>query len=551
MPMKLRWGAFALAAVAASAYWASERRKRGVIRAAVAATRSASERAFHELADEIPLLIWMHGADGRIAYANNRWFEFVGTPRTSNRPPASIYERIVHSGDLERVREAFRGAISRRTTCEVEARIKPANSGDAAYRWVLARAVPSVGAFGRTRWIGVATDIHERKLAAEERDAQLRSLAEAVPMIVWRARPDGSADYFNSRWTELTGMTLAESANAGWLEALHPDDAVPTAAAWKRAVRSRSPYEMESRFRDARQSGYRWFLARCVPQFDASGQVVCWLGSCMDIDDRKRSEANLRLLTETGARLIASLGVGESLEAVIGVLIAHDADWAAISHVDSRATPRFVAFRHRDGAADGRAAAVIGTAYGGPRGRGIAAAVASGVPHLWSRVPGDWLDGVPEPARAALDSLGTTSALSVPTRVGHRVAALLTVGRSGGDRPFEDRDLPTYLEIARRLGVATKNAESYENERRVADSFQRAAPSARGLRRGLRGRPERSTDRRRLVRRFRAGRRAARGLDRGCVGQWAGGGRDDGFGAPIDPRRCAHRSRSGRDPRRR
>jgi PAS domain S-box-containing protein len=473
--MKLRWGAFALASVVAGAYWAGARRKRDVVRAAVAATRHASESAFNELVDEIPLLIWMHGPDGRIAYANNRWFEFVGVPKTSNRPPVSICERIVHPADLDRVREIFRNAIARRTTCELEVRIKPADADETAYRWVLARAVPSVGAFGRTRWIGIATDIHERKLAAEERDAQLRSLAEAVPMIVWRARPDGSADYFNSRWTELTGLTPAESADAGWLEALHPDDATATATAWKRAVRSRRPYEMESRFRDARHGGYRWFLARCVPQFDATGQVTCWLGSCMDIDDRKRSEANLRLLTETGARLIASLGVQESLDAVIGVLIAHDADWAAISHVDARATPRFVAIRHREPAADRRAAAVLGVSYGGPRGQGIAAAVASGVPHLWSRLPGDWLDGVPEPARIALESLGTTSALSVPTRVGHRVAALLTVGRGSGHRPFEDRDLPTYLEIARRLGVATKNAESYENERRVADSFQRAA----------------------------------------------------------------------------
>jgi PAS domain S-box-containing protein len=473
--MYLRWGALALAAVALGAYGVDARRKRDLARARDTASRRASERAFQELADEIPLLIWVHDAAGKIEYANRRSYAFAGIAPADDGPTLTAYERIVHADDLARVRETYRRALMARATCEFECRIKPAGAAGASYRWVLARAVPSIGASGNTRWIGVATDIHDRKVAAEERDAQLRSLAEAVPMIVWRAQPDGAADYFNSRWTEFTGLPPAASLNYGWLEAVHADDAAATTAAWKRAIRTRRPYEMENRFRDARHGGYRWFLARSFPQFDAHGNVACWLGSCMDIDDRKRSEANLRLMTEIGTQLIASLGVKESLNSVLGVLTAHDADWAAISSVDERGTPRFVAIRHRDPATDAVAATALGVAYGGGRGQGIAASVEGGIPQVWTRVPADWLAGVPEPARAALESFRTASALSVPIRSGHRVGSLLTAGRTRGDRPFEDRDLPTYLDIARRLGVATKNAETYENERRVADSFQRAA----------------------------------------------------------------------------
>jgi PAS domain S-box-containing protein len=320
-----------------------------------------------------------------------------------------------------------------------------------------------------------ATNQPESARLAPEPDVHLRSFAEAVPLIVWRARPDGSVDYFNSRWSEWTGFANEESFGWGWMAALHPDDLAETTTTWRRAVRSRQPYEIAYRLRDARRGGYRWYLARATPQFDSDSGIVGWLGTCTDIDERKRSEANLRLLIDTGTQLIAALGVKESLDAVSAVLIEHDADWAAISTVDQRGTPRFVSLRHRDRIHDAAARELRGTPYGGRRGEGIAAALESGVPHVWTRVPSDWLSCLPEPAHAVFDAFATRSALSVPIRVGHRVAALLTVGRAQADRPFEDRDLPTYLELARRLGIATKNAESYENERRVADSFQRAA----------------------------------------------------------------------------
>ncbi len=441
-----------------------------------AGPKAASERRFRQLADQIPLLIWTHRAsDGRIEYANRRWCEFTGVDAAIASLPADVYERIVHPADLEHVRASFRRCFALRTPWEVECRIKPVSGGAADYRWVFSRVVPGTGAVGEMPWIGFATDIHERKLAADERDVQLRSLAQALPLVVWRAKSDGAVDYFNSRLTELTGMSVDDGLGWGWTAALHPEDVPPTLAGWRRALRTRTPFEIEFRFRDVQRGGYRWHLARAIPQSDSFGSVVSWLGSCTDIDDRKRSEANLRLLIEAGTRLIAALGVKESLDAAIGVLIDGEADWAAISSVDAGGTLHFTALRHRESRADETARELIGVAYGGRRAVGIAAAAASGVPQVWPNVNADWLASVPEPARSTLASFGSRSALSVPIRVGHRVAAVLTVGRAQPDRPFEERDVPTYLELARRLAVATKNAESYENERRVADSFQRAA----------------------------------------------------------------------------
>jgi PAS domain S-box-containing protein len=138
-------------------------------------------------------------------------------------------------------------------------------------------------------------------------DIQFQALTEAIPHIVWTARPDGWLDYYNQRWSDYTGMTIEETQGWGWGPVLHPDDLQPCIHRWAEAVRTGEPYEIEYRFRRASDGTYRWHLGRALPLCDADGQIVKWFGTGTDIDDEKRrvdeaqrtSEDRYRRIVET------------------------------------------------------------------------------------------------------------------------------------------------------------------------------------------------------------------------------------------------------------
>ncbi len=152
----------------------------------------------------------------------------------------------------------------------------------------LVRAVGRVTAQVRTR----------RKLAeSEERLAGVTLLAEAIPQVVWTARPDGHLDYVNRRWLDYSGMSLAESEGWGWCRALHPDDLDRTSDRWTESLRTGAIFSIEHRFRGA-DGVYRWFLVRAELVRDQTGRIVKWFGTCTDIDDQKRNEQELKRATE-------------------------------------------------------------------------------------------------------------------------------------------------------------------------------------------------------------------------------------------------------------
>ena len=137
-----------------------------------------------------------------------------------------------------------------------------------------------------------AARFHQQAVEAPSRsEGQFFSLAEALPAMVWAARPDGWTEYVNRRWTDYTGLTLEQCRGSGWTDALHPADRQRCLELWGHASQAGEAFEMEYRFRD-RNGGHRWFLGRASPVRDAAGQVTRWLGSALDIDDRKRARSS-------------------------------------------------------------------------------------------------------------------------------------------------------------------------------------------------------------------------------------------------------------------
>jgi PAS domain S-box-containing protein len=151
----------------------------------------------------------------------------------------------------------------------------------------------------------------ELQLASERR---YRTLAEAVPHIVWTTRPDGSIDYFNQRWFEYTGVS-AEQAAGSWEGSVHPGDVSACTAAWREALRTSQMFQAECRLRRSSDGTHRWHLGRGIPERGPSGQIVSWLGTFTDIDDQKQAQAVLAEFKAT-------------LDAVIdAVMIFDPEDW--------------------------------------------------------------------------------------------------------------------------------------------------------------------------------------------------------------------------------
>ncbi len=153
-------------------------------------------------------------------------------------------------------------------------------------------------------------EIAERKrteIALKESEKRFRQLADAMPQMVWTARPDGYPDYFNRRWDEFTGFSQGEYAGLNWEKILHPEDVNRYSDTWYGAVETGSAYEIEYRFRDYRTADYRWFLGRAEPVHDEAGRIVKWFGTCTDINEQKLAviERDKLLQKEHEARQIA------------------------------------------------------------------------------------------------------------------------------------------------------------------------------------------------------------------------------------------------------
>src|SRR6266850_1820772 len=143
---------------------------------------------------------------------------------------------------------------------------------------------------------------------------QLRELIDAIPTISWCGLPDGSIQFVNRRWAVYTGLTL-DVSKGQWQSAMHPDDLSALMDRWKVIRGTGECLGVEARIR--RHDGeYRWFLFHTQSVRDAAGQIVRWYGSATDIEERKRSEAQLKLIIDAIPQMIVVLNpAGRALDA--------------------------------------------------------------------------------------------------------------------------------------------------------------------------------------------------------------------------------------------
>lgn len=141
-------------------------------------------------------------------------------------------------------------------------------------------------------------DITERKVSEQSlrvSEQRLRQLADAMPQIVWGARPDGVLDYYNGRWFLYIDVPLDDIEAAQWDRFIHPDDLQRAYKRWTESISTGEPYEIEFRIRRA-DGEYRWFLARALPVLDENDEITRWFGTCTDIHVEKQVANELRVV---------------------------------------------------------------------------------------------------------------------------------------------------------------------------------------------------------------------------------------------------------------
>lgn len=149
---------------------------------------------------------------------------------------------------------------------------------------------------------------------------QLRKIIDTIPTLAWSARADGSAEFFNRRWLDFTGLTAQEALDWGWKDAIHPDDLSRILEIFHEALILGRLFEVEGRLRH-HDGGFRWFLFRASPLCDESGLVVKWYGTNTDIEDQKFAEEALRKSEERWRAVFENSAIGVALTDLSGRLL--------------------------------------------------------------------------------------------------------------------------------------------------------------------------------------------------------------------------------------
>ncbi|MCZ7932959.1 Sensor histidine kinase TmoS [compost metagenome] len=248
--------------------------------------------------DLIPAMAWSATSDGMLDFASQHFLEYVGLPLAEIA--GENFYRLFHPADTTRLAFEWRSIMAAKTGREVEGRLRRA---DGEYRWCSLRQKPRLDSEGNVaKWYGVVLDIEDRKraedalretksaLAASEEN--LRLIINSLPVLVWSARPDGSADFVNQSWLDYAGRPADQILEWGFLDLYHPDDIPEMVEIWKRDLECSDHTRLKGRIRGA-DGQYRWFYFSGRKLTDANG-VVRWFGVNIDIENLQRAEIALK-----------------------------------------------------------------------------------------------------------------------------------------------------------------------------------------------------------------------------------------------------------------
>ena len=285
-----------------------------------------SENRFRTLADSSPVLIWVNGLDG-CEFVNRSYLEFVG--RSMEEVMGMDWSTAIHPEDVDRYLGSYELAFAHQAAFEAPFRFRRA---DGEYRWFKSVGLPRFTADGTfIGYVGSSLDITDIKNVEEalrESEARFRYMADHAPVMIWVSGADRKSTYFNKNWLEFTGRALEEEISDGWQKGLHAEDQSSCQQIFESAFEKKNSFRLEYRLRRA-DGVYRWVLDCGAPRFSSDGEFLGFIGSCIDITERKESEDALQkahhelseLKNELEAENIylhAKLQLGEPFGEIVG-----------------------------------------------------------------------------------------------------------------------------------------------------------------------------------------------------------------------------------------
>jgi PAS domain S-box-containing protein len=245
-----------------------------------------SEEKFRTLADNIPNLAWMANEEGWIYWYNEKWYVYTGT--TPEEMKGWGWQSVHDPKELPRVMESWQRSIN--TGKEFEMTF-PLKGKDGKFRQFLTRVLPVKDPDGKiTHWFGSNTDVTEHikaEEAAKESELRFRTMAEEAEILIATSDTTGNAIYFNNSWTKLTGRSMDQLVNFGWIDLIHQDDKQKFLNVYMAAFAKQESWTGE--FRVLNHEGkYRWLLAKgAVRKIET---FAGYISSCVDITERKYAE---------------------------------------------------------------------------------------------------------------------------------------------------------------------------------------------------------------------------------------------------------------------
>jgi PAS domain S-box-containing protein len=253
--------------------------------------------AFEQLADESLDGVWACDRELRCLYWNATMERFSDLPaaRVLGYGIVEVLSRIGSHDETSVLRAVLGG------TKGMSSEQRSTTAKDDTTRTLQTHYLPIRTQGGEV--VGVAAmvrDVTEEeriRQALQETDARFRNMADVSPVLLWMSRPDGLCTFFNQTWLAFTGRAMEDEWGVGWAENVHFEDLEACLETYRAAFNERRVFEMEYRLR-RKDGAYRWILDRGTPRYAPDGQFVGYIGSCVDITERRDLESELRAAIE-------------------------------------------------------------------------------------------------------------------------------------------------------------------------------------------------------------------------------------------------------------
>ncbi len=416
------------------------------------------ERANHRLTailDTLTEAVVLATPDGAVTFANpaaRRLLERLPADRGPLRYDGRALDlsqptplaRVLDDG--ERLAQAELSVPVADGTAAVRVNAAPLHDGDGSPLGVVASFYDVTGQ-------------REAQNALIESEIRFRTMADTAPVLIWMAGTDALCNFFNRAWLEFTGRTMEQEMGNGWAEGVHPDDMQRCLDIYLSNFNARRAFSMEYRLRRA-DGEYRWLLDNGVPRFDAEGGFAGFIGSCIDINERRENEEGLRFLAQAGGVLASSLDYEETLRRVCRLAVPVMADFCVVDLLEDGTIRRVEAAHAGPAARDLAKMALRHPPSLDNAAHPVPAVLRTGETQLHNAIVREMTDGSAEHA-GLLDRLAPTAYLVVPLRAGTQVLGALSLLITDSGRRYDAADVRRAEELGVRAGYAIENARLY------------------------------------------------------------------------------------------